>query len=96
MSENLTVPKLVSICRPQKAPDTDVHTEGGSTIHSAEVESGEAIVEVFEKLVLRVTFRIRTVTRVPLTETAAEIVSPGETLSRTLTHPAGTSSYHAK
>jgi len=96
VSENLTVPKSVSICSPQNAPDTDVHTEGGSTIHSAEAVPGEVIVNVFEKLVPRLMFRIRIVTRMPRTKTEAEIVSLGATLRGTWTQEAGTSSYHAK
>src|SRR5205085_9997850 len=70
--------------------------DGASTIHSAEVTSGEDIRFVALKLVPRVRSRSRSVTRVPFTSTVAAIVSPGRTLKWIVWDAAGTSSYQAE
>jgi hypothetical protein len=90
---NVTVPKFASGTIVHRPPE--VHADGASAIHSAELRSGAATCSAFVKLVLRVRFLIWTSTVVPLTFTDVVIWSPALTFSGTSTADAGRISYHA-
>ena len=91
--ENRTVPKSV---RASTLVPPGVTAEGASATHSADEMSGEAMVRVLVNDLPVVSFVSRSVTDVPLTFTDAEMRSPAETASGTLTEAAGTSSYQAE
>ena len=91
---NATVPKLL-IGSWAHCPD-ELHSDGASTIHSAEETSGVRIVRVFSNVVPRVRSISAIVTCVPVTVTAASIWSPGRTVMLIVLPAAGTSSYQAE
>src|SRR5579863_1013473 len=90
---NWTRPKSVSRCSPQKA--IDVHTDGGSTIQSAEEVAVAAALSVRTNPVARLRSRTDTVTRLPATPTDAATTSPGRRPRGTRTQGPGASSYQA-
>src|SRR5262249_24330711 len=90
---NDTEPKFASGSGLQRP--ADVHVDGASAIHSAEVRSGAATVTRLVARVCRVLVVSWSVTWVPWTRTAAVIRSPGWILSRSGVDGAGTISYQA-
>ena len=95
----LTLPKLVvpkSASGSARQPPLSPHADGASTIHSAELTSTRATSSCLENVVPRVRSAMKSFTECPETVTLADIVSPGRTVSPSLTGAAGTSSYQAE